>query len=115
MPNHPCIHAMMIIRKACGPVTHEQIMSVPSRPGLRKGGENSKVGEMKQPWKKLHLRFSKRSVMVNSIRIINKRKVLWMLAEEEKSKGKDKTKGMSIEVFKKNLKKKIIEQINNGG
>ena len=104
-----------ILRKACAPVTHEQIMSVPSRPGLRKGGENSKVGEMKQPWKKLHLRFSKRSFMVNSIRIINKRKVLWMLAEEEKSKGKDKTKGMSVEVFKKNLKKKIIEQINNGG
>ena len=40
---------------------------------------------------------------------------MWMLAEEEKSKGKDKTKGMSVEVFKKNLKKKIIEQINNGG
>ena len=103
-----------VIRKACAPVTHEQIMSVPSRPGLRKGGEKSQVGEMKQPWKKLHLKFSKRSFMVNSIRVINKRKLMWIFAEEEKNKGKDKAKGMSVQMIKKAVKKKIIEQINNG-
>ena len=38
---------------------------------------------------------------------------MWIFAEEEKNKGKDKTKGMSVQMIKKAVKKKIIEQINN--
>merc|ERR1712079_616249 len=75
-----------VLKKACSPVTHEQITTVPTRPGLRKGGEKSQVGEMKQPWSKLHQKFSKRSFLVNSIRTINKRKLLWIFAEEERNK-----------------------------